>query len=1059
MQITKLQRIALFMLSLVLSMGFVFAQERTITGKVTIENEGPAPGVNVLIQGTMTGVITDMNGAYSIRVPGPDAVLVFSFIGYLSEEVPVGAQSVIDVVLEQDIVSLQEVVVTGYSTQRKRDITGAVGVVETSKLTAIPTGNVTSQLQGRTSGVTVISSGMPGESAKVRIRGVNSFENNDPLYIVDGVPTQDITSLNPNDIETMSVLKDAGAASVYGARASNGVIVVSTKKGSQGIKVNYDMYAGTQLPGSGPTDDLLSSTEYAQLQWLVYKNDKLNGTVDGPDDDLLPDSELHPLYGSSANAEPTMPTWYANTDWFDVITDPAGIQNHDISLSGGNDKARYFAGFGYFDQNGIILNTFQKRYSGRFNSEWTFLNDRVKVGESFSIAYRKFNSVNNLDEGSPIQAASYRMQPIVPAVITETIAGTAHTFVPGEYGGTGIAPRLGNVTNTLANLERDKDDLDINLRLVGSAYADIKLLEGLNFRSTLGGVYYTNYGTDYTFATYENAENTATASLREFAGVQGDWVWTNALTLNRTFGQHTINAILGYEANEIGIGRDVSGTRAGYFSDKLSFRTLSNGQSVVTATSNYYTSRTLLSQFVKADYQFMDKYLVSATVRRDGASVFSTEDKYGYFPSVSLGWRVGEESFMDGLPWLSELKIRGSYGTMGNQLAVRTTNQFRLFGGAAGNSFYDLNGTGNSSVEGFRATSIANLNAKWETNVTTNIGFEGGIFDNKVTVVFDWYTKTSKDLLFAPEIVGTAGASDAPYINVGEIKNSGVDVEVGYKNNFGDLGFSTSLIFTSINNEIVKVDKSTPFFDYGGSRIGNLTRNMVGQPMSAFFGYEVIGLFQSDDDVANSPTQDGAQPGFFKYKDIDGSGTIGPEDRTVIGNPNPDFTYGLNINLTYKGFDMTAFLYGTYGNDIYNWNKWWTDFWPSFQGQKSKDLLYNSWTPERTNTDIPKASNTSNFSTNTQSVSYYIEDGSYLRLKNLTIGYTIPESIMSKIKVKSLRFYVQAVNLFTLTKYSGLDPEITSLRTDNILDDRVSGVDYGNYPTVKQFNVGLNLGL
>lgn len=1079
MQITKLQRIALFMLSLVLSLGFAFSQERTITGKVTIEGEGPAPGVNVLIQGTMTGVITDMNGAYSIRVPGPDAVLVYSFIGYLSEEIPVGAQTVIDVVLEQDIVSLQEVVVTGYSTQRKRDITGAVGVVETTKLTSIPTGNVTSQLQGRTSGVQVTGNGMPGMASKVRIRGVNSFEANDPLYVVDGVPTTDISTLNPNDIETMSVLKDAGAASVYGARASNGVIVVSTKKGGQGIKVNYDMFVGTQLPGDGPTSDLLSSQEYADLQWLVYKNDRLDGTFDANADGVL-DTDNHPVYGLSSNAAPTIPDWakdengnVLSTDWYDQITDAAPIMSHDISLSGGNEKARYFAGFGVFDQKGIIIHSYNKKYTGRFNSEWTFLNDRVKVGESFSLTYRKFHNVGNLDEGSPIQRASYRMQSIVPARIVRPIKGTSHQFVPGEYGGTGITGRLGNVTNPLADLERDQDDLDIALNLIGSAYVDVKLLEGLNFRSTLGGTYYTNYHTNYTFATYENAENTATANFQEGAGLGGAWTWTNTLNLNKTFGVHTINAVLGYEANELGIGRDVNSQRAGYFSDNVTFRTLSNGQNISFANSNYYTPRTLLSQFVKADYQLADKYLLSVTVRRDGSSVFGADDKYGYFPSVAAGWRIGEEAFMDGLPWLSELKIRGSHGTMGNQQAVGTRNQYRLYGGFQQTSYYDLNGTGNSSVEGFRASTIENLNAKWETLVSTNIGFEGGLFDNKVTLVFDWYNKVSKDLLFNPELVGTAGAADRPFLNIAEIKNTGVDIELGYKNNFGDLGFNTSIVFTSIKNEITKVSDDVDFFDSGDSRIGAMTRNRVGDPMSAFWGYKVIGLFQenefhtelNDDGVEilvlndGIPAQDGAEPGVFKFQDTDGVDGITPEDRVILGKPNPDFTYGLNLGLNYKGFDLSAFIYGTYGNDIFNWNTWWIDFWPSFQGQKSKKLLYESWTPTRTNTDVPKATNHSNFSTNNQSSSYYVEDGSYLRLKNLTIGYSLPESMLSKVRIKSVRLYVQAINLFTLTKYSGLDPEISSPIVDNRPNDQVSGVDFGNYPTVRQFNVGLNLGL
>ena len=391
---TYLRRTALFILSMVFSLGFAIAQEKTITGKVTAEGEGPVPGVNVTVQGTTIGAITDVSGAYSLKVPGPSAVLVFSSVGYITQQVTVGSQNVVDVLIESDTKALSEVVVTGYSSQRKRDLTGAVGVVETTSLKAMPTGNVTNQLQGRTSGVTVVGDGRPGSTSRLRIRGFSSFENNDPLYIVDGVPTTDIGNLNPNDVESMSVLKDAGAASVYGSRASNGVIVVTTKKGGTGVKVTYDMYYGTQLAGGGPTKDLLSTNEYANLQWLVYDND---GTT-----------ETHPIYGPSSAATPTLPSWATNTDWYDVITDNAPIVNHDITLSGGNENAKFFAGVGVFKQDGIIKTTFSDKYTGRFNSEFKFLDGRVKVGENISMTYGTGIGVANLEEGSPIQMGPYR---------------------------------------------------------------------------------------------------------------------------------------------------------------------------------------------------------------------------------------------------------------------------------------------------------------------------------------------------------------------------------------------------------------------------------------------------------------------------------------------------------------------------------------------------------------------------------------------------------------------------------------------------------------------------
>lgn len=1057
-------------------MGIVFAQQRTITGKVTAEGEGPVPGVTVVVQGTTVGTITDISGVYSVKVQGPSSVLVFSFVGYQTKQVTVGSQSTIDVTLTSDVVTVSEVVVTGYSSQRKRDITGAVGVVEATKLKAVPTGNVTNQLQGRTSGVTVVGSGQPGETSRLRIRGFSSFENNDPLYIVDGVPTQGIASINPNDVESISVLKDAGAASIYGSRASNGVIVITTKKGGSGVKVTYDMYTGTQLAGGGPTKDLLNTKEYANLQWLVYKND---GT-----------SETHPFYGPSSNANPTLPSWAADTDWYKTITNNASMTNHDVTLSGGNDNAKFFAGVGAFIQNGIIKTTDNKKYTARFNSEFKVLEGRIRIGENFSTTFSSSHGVENLGENSPIQMGPYRSQPIIPAIITKPIAGTGHNFVPGEYGGTGIIARLGNATNALANLERAADNGNHRVTLMGSAFIEYKIMNGLNFKSTLGGQYSNHFENTYTMATYENAENVGTPSMYEHGCYSGNWTWTNTLAYDKTFGDHKIAAVAGYESNKINIFRQLSGQRAGYFSDALDYRNLSNGQTITAANSNVNTPVTLVSEFAKADYSFRDKYLFSATIRRDGSSVFSADKRYGIFPSFSAGWRIKDESFLKDLSWLNDLKLRGSWGAMGNQLAVSPENAYSLYGGSPDQSFYDINGTGNSSLQGFRKDRIGNPDAKWETNVTTDIGFEASLLNGQIGIVFDWYSKQTKDLLFNPELPGTAGSANQPYVNIASMSNKGLDMEFTYKKTFGEVGFNASAVITTVNNEITKIAEGVDFFDWGSSRIGSYNRNMVGHPMSAFYGYQVVGLLQESDfhkekdndgkDVLvlndNIPVQDGAEPGFLRYANGETKGTstktdgkgnimmeadgktpklfqsIDPKDRTFIGNPNPDFTYGLNLAFTYKNFDVSTFFYGSQGNDIFNNNKWWVDFWPSFQGQKSQDLLYRSWTPSNTSATVPKASNKSNFSTNTVSSSYYLEDGSFLRMKNLQVGYTLPAASLSKVYMKSVRVYVQAVNLFTITKYSGLDPEIGG-------GDRAFGVDAGNYPSVKQFIIGLNLTL
>jgi len=1030
---------------MVLSAGILFAQERTITGRVSAE-EGPLPGVNVTVQGTTIGAITDVNGSYTLRVPGPESVLVFSSIGYVTQPVTVGSQSVIDVVLVSDVLALSEVVVTGYTTQRRRDLTGSVGVVETAELTAVPTGQLTSQLQGRASGVTVIGDGRPGQAAKVRIRGISSFEANDPLYIVDGVPTTDISFLNPNDVETMVVLKDAGAASVYGSRASNGVIVVNTKRGSRGVKVTYDMYTGWQLPGAGPTEDVLTAEEYAQLQWLVYAND---GTV-----------ETHPVYGPSSQASPTMPQWWVNngsksTDWYDEATRNALKTNHDLTFSGGTDNARFFAGFGYLDEDGIVIYNYSTRARGRFNSEFTILKDRVKVGENLTMQFQRGNGASNLGEGSAFNATTYRLQSIIPVVWSgPDYQGNTHLWKAGDWGGTGIASRLGNSGNTVASLTRGKDNWGQNLNLLGNIYIDVKILNGLNFRSSIGGGLSNWYGQWYSWATYENAENPLTPNFNEYAGWSANWIWTNQLTFDRVFGDHKITALAAYEAVKTGIGRDMSGQRGGYFSNDVSYRTLANGATINSLSSSLYTPTALVSMIGKVDYGFRGKYLLSATVRRDGSSKFGPDTRFGIFPAFSGAWRVSDEPFLEGLTWLSDLKLRGSWGMMGNQLALSTQNQFNLYGGSPGTSYYDITGAMTSSVQGFRPTRIGNPDAKWETNITTDIGFEAGLLNDKLTFVFDWYLKQTKDLLFLLERPGQAGHATAPYVNIAEMENTGVDLELGYRDNFGDLGFSANLEFTTYKNEIISIAEGVNYFDYGGgtTRIGAAHRNQVGQPMSSFFGYKVIGLFQDAAEVAEAPTQSGKAPGFFRYQDTDGDGAITTADRVFLGDPHPDFTYGANLNLNFKGLDLNTYLYGVHGGDIFNWNRWWVDFWPSFQGQKSQRLLYESWTPTRTDTDVPKASNSSNFSTNTQVVSYYMEKGSYLRMKNLQLGYTIPQSVLNQVNVKSLRVYVQTVNLFTLTKYSGMDPELGG-------DDRAFGSDTGNYPNVKQVIFGLNLTL
>jgi TonB-dependent starch-binding outer membrane protein SusC len=892
----------------------------------------------------------------------------------------------------------------GYMMQKVPDISGSVSFVSRTSLVTVPSGNITNQLQGLASGINVIGNGQPGSIAQLRIRGIGAFSGSAPLYVIDGVTASEISFLNPNDVESIAILKDAGEAAIYGARAINGVVVITTRRGTKGIHLNYDMSMGTQLPGKGPAASLLNAQEYASLQWLVYRNDGNLGT-----------HMFDPVYGSLLNDQPTMPKWAANTNWYDAITNQAGMQNQNLSFSDSGKNHNFYVGLGYFKQNGIIIQTFDKRYTAAFNSEFTFLNGRVKLGENMKMAYQSNPEVPNLSEESPIRTGPYGSQPIIPVFITEPITGISHNFVPGEYGGTGISAALGNSPNPVAVLERGRDNIQDNHYLNGNINADVKIIDGLNLRARYGYSMRRNYSLTFSFETYENSENQSNSIVSDQFGSRHDWDWTNLLSFERTFGSHRISLIAGYEKESFDKGYDHLIQRHGDFSSASEYYQLKNNFQISSNSLDSYAPVNITSQFLQADYGFNGKYLLGLTLRRDGVSGLPSASRYNIFPAASVAWRLSKEPFLNKITWLNEGKIRLSYGKTGS-----------------------LNGS---------------------TNLSADIGFDGEFLDRHLGLNFDWYNRKSKNVFFQTKILSGAGIIDSPAVNSSKITNDGIDLGLTYRNKQGEFGFTSSVIFSTYNNRIEVIAPGVTFFDYGNSRIGALSRNMIGEPISVFYGYKVIGLFKDWADVNNSPQQDGAAPGFFKFAntdktDVDAAGkqVIDPNDKTIIGNPNPKYTISFNLNFTFKNFDLSAFIYGSEGNDIYNFTKWYTDLWPSFRGEKSRDLLYNSWTPNNPDAIVPKASSTSNFSTNTQSTSYYIEDGSYIRLKSLQLGYSISAGLLSRIHVQSLRIYLQTVNLLTLTKYSGMDPEIGG-------DDRSFGIDFGNYPSAKQFIFGLQLSL
>ncbi|MFD3000173.1 SusC/RagA family TonB-linked outer membrane protein [Pontibacter toksunensis] len=1041
-----------------------------VSGRVVGDDGQGVPGATVMVKGTTIGTATDANGNFTLNVPNGTGTLVVSFIGYKRQEVPINNRSSINISLATDARALEEVVVTGYATQEKKDLTGAVAVVDVSEMTKQPEAQVTSMLQGRAAGVTVLGSGQPGAAQQVRIRGFNTFGNNSPLYVVDGVPTQNINDINPNDIASMQVLKDAGSASIYGSRAANGVIIITTKRGKEKVRVQYDGYYGTQRPPEGNVWDLANPQEMAELNFRVAPTEALYGSGANP---VLPDYlavgrntglmegdprvdpslyNVNPLYtGGSGELGSFYRIVRANkegTNWFEEVFNPAPIQSHNVAVSGGGDMGSFYFSANYFDQEGALMNTFYERYTVRANSTYN-VTKNIRIGEN--LAYSIIND-RQIGGGENVINMAYREQTIIP--VYDIMGNFAGSF------GTG----LGNARNPVAQLARIGNNNGLGNRLFGNVFAEVDFLDNFTARTSFGGEMYSNSYRSFTYPEYENAENNTVNQFNQSAANGYNWTWTNTLTYKNTFNDiHELGVVVGTEAYN-NFWNNLGGSTQGYFSFDPNFTTLSTGS----GTPTNYSGRgedALFSLIGRLDYNLMDKYLLGLVVRRDGSSRFGPDNRYGVFPAVSAGWRISEESFMQ-VGWITDLKIRGGYGVMGNQLNVDPGNAFTTYGSNRQFSFYDIDGTNMLTTEGFRKSRIGNPGAKWETNINSNIGIDATLFNGKIDLTADYYVKEIQDLLFNPEFPGTAGAATVPFVNIGQMRNSGIDASVtGHIEATSDLRFDITGILTTYNNEILKISNGAQNFDLEQRRFNgsNIIRNRVGDAMSSFFGYQIEGFWDSEDEImeanelAEEATGDtaaiyqtGIGLGRFRYADTDGDGIITPDDRVILGSPNPDFTYGLNITATYKNFDFSTFIYGSQGNDIWNQVKWWTDFYPNFQGAKSRTAVYNAWTPENRDAIAPIQENVGSFSTSNVPNSYYVEDGSYLRMKNVQLGYTLPAALISKYGMGSLRVYVQAANLFTITNYSGIDPEISGGTT-------AFGIDEGNYPNMRQYLVGLNV--
>jgi TonB-dependent starch-binding outer membrane protein SusC len=1065
----------LLVLPLVLFSVLAFAQNARITGKVIDDTGEGLPGVSVQVKGTATGTVTDIDGNYSIS-SSREGTLVFSYTGYGSQEVYVGNQTAINVTLAPSDNVLGEAVVVGYGTQSRRDITGAVAVVDVADMKKVVSSNFVDGIQGKVAGVQTSTSGDPGASVFVRIRGIGSINNNEPLYVIDGVPVSNETSLNflnQSDIESIQVLKDASSASIYGARAANGVVVITTRKGRVGkSKITFDYTTGTQSATKSP--DLCSPQELLELTILSAQGagqevtnpmyvKNADGTFSLPA--FIARGPNGVLGGYPAGAPQVDPSNYfltsdplgdpnrnyliqqANqqgTDWFGELFNSAPISTYQVAAQGGSEAGSYYISGNYFDHKGTMYLNDYKRYQTRVNTQFRVKN-HVRVGQNLNVAYQTGRGgVGNPNEGSAILNA-YRMPGLVPV---RDIDG----FYGGGYG-TGS-----NAGNPIAQQERAFDNFGHSVRVFGSIYGEVDLLKYFTFKSLFGVDYNTGRSKNYGWRSFEATEVNAANTLNESQYTNTGWVYTNTLRFNKQLTDGINLEVLGgiESRRNAFIGFSGSGSRLD-FGDDIQFRTINNVAAATRNITGYQGAATKLSQFGSLNANLYDKYLLTATVRRDGSSRF-LNNRYGVFPGVSAGWRISNEDFLKGNRAITDMKVRAGWGVTGNDEAGSDHPGFSNFNPSIGTSSYDINGTGNSVIVGYEQTSSGNPDLKWETTRMLNFGLDFTLF-NKLDVVAEWYNRKTSDMLaplFQPYTAPTAGDL---IVNIGDMTNTGVDLSLNYRGKVSkDFNYTVGVTFSQYTNEVTRLNANdNAFVRAGGSRIGDITYTTTGEPISQFYGYEVEGLWESWEqiyaaiDTTGGKSVGGIKPGRFRFRDLNNDKVINNLDETFIGSPIPDFFYGLNIGVTYKAFDLTVYGQGVQGNDIFNYVKYFSHT-PAFQANYSREMLYEA------GKSLPVLDASDGYSN--QRSSFYVEDGSYFRLRNIQLGYTLPNNMLSRVGVDRLRLFVQAQNMLTFTKYSGLDPDVT---VDNITEGYVKqrdfslGIDRGRYPMTRSIIFGASL--
>ena len=990
----------------------VTQQQQTVKGIIKGPDGLPVIAANISQKGTNNATITDLNGNFTLNVTGRQPVLVISYIGYVTTEVNVSGRAFVEVVLQEDVAALDEVVVVGYGTMRKKDVTGAVSSVRSGEITKNATSNVMQAIAGKMSGVQVVqNSGTPGGDVSILIRGVGTINDASPLYVIDGVPVSGgMWYLNPNDVESIDVLKDASATAIYGSRGANGVVMVTTKQAQEGhTEINFDYSYGIQH--SAKTYKMLDASQYAPLH-----NDMR--TNPGPEYSLNP-----------AFADPE--TLGAGTDWMDAIFRTAPMQKVNLSMLGGNQKISHATSLGYYTQDGIMKNSSYNRLSLQSNiSSKLASNITVRANVNLSAENRRTQPVSTV-----IQNAM-RILPSIPIYDDN-----------GEYAGpTGNAEWNGNALNPVAIINEQNYRMK-GFRMLSNISLEWEIIKGLKFKTTggaeLGYDYNNSYIPKYKWGMNEskNTMQTVTSAYEQL------YLWDNTLNYDKAFGKHRINAMIGTSYQEYK-KESVSAAGSGRASELTT--ELDNATKATDVGGNSYRWA-LMSYMARLHYSYDDRYLLTATFRADGSSKFGKDNRFGYFPSFAAAWNIGNEAFMQSVKPVSLLKLRAGYGQTGNQ----------NIGAYAFADKLSVNGVYNfGSQRGFESNLVnliypyllSNPSVKWESVEQYNVGLDIGFLQNRIVANLDFYVKNTRDMLTKKPVPQTSGTSleqaDWPPVNIGKVLNRGFEFTVNTKNFVGEFKWETSLNMSFNHNEVVSI---------GGPEILNgVSLIREGQPINSFYGYELGGIYQTLDEVFTGPVMENrapdkashnpyknTSPGDMWFVDVDGNGEINDLDRTVIGNPSPDCIFGFNNTFSYKNFDLSIFFQGALGNQVWNGVRASHESMNSTYNQLATTL--ERWTGEGSSYSMPRAIY-ADPNNNSRASTRWLEDGAYAKLKNLTFGYTLPEKWIRKAKMKALRLYVSLDNLCTITNYSGLDPEAG-----------LSGLDYGVYPSARTYMFGVSV--